>query len=141
MVNRANTIEGQFIDHHPFNEGVGVYVKGASVLAAQADQAGVINTPEGRMTFQAGDWILTDNPPTHAWPVRQQVFEATFSLSHRLEDGQYPTGSPDRPGRVAKSAPPANANQKKAESIGMAHPGAEDAPRVADSKSLGLDDA
>ena len=82
-MNRDNTIEGIDVAKHPYAHldgfAVKTYSKQASVLAAQADNPGVIKTPEGEMTFQAGDYIVTDNPPTHAWPVRQQVFESTYA--------------------------------------------------------------
>jgi hypothetical protein len=29
------------------------------------------------MTFKAGDYLLTDDPPTHVWPVDKAVFERT----------------------------------------------------------------
>lgn len=82
-MNKDNVIDGRNIAKHPFahEEGVrvGTYSKQASVLAAQTVNPGMVHTPEGDMTFQAGDYIVTDNPPTHAWPVNQQVFETTYA--------------------------------------------------------------
>jgi hypothetical protein len=110
MVNRANMIHGRHVDRHPLSDHgqLADYTKHASVLAAQAQQSGVIDTPEGQMTFQAGDWILTDNPPTHAWPIREDVFRSTYTLVHVLEEGQYPTSAPVVDDKVVTSAPPAN---------------------------------
>ena len=54
------------------------YRKTATVFATPALTDGEIETPEGVMRFAAGDYIVTDNPPTHAWPVKRAVFEATY---------------------------------------------------------------
>lgn len=54
------------------------YRKAAAVLAERATEAGVISTPEGDMHFAAGDYLVTDSPPTHAWPVKREVFERTY---------------------------------------------------------------
>lgn len=128
-MNRDNVIQGQRIDRHPFSDReaeLGVYLKGSTVIAAQAMQAGVVKTPEGEMRFQAGDYIVTDNPPTHAWPVRQQVFEQTYNLSHLLEEGQFPTSEPGPADEVpAKSVPPTDVTEIKAQEIGMERAGAE----------------
>ena len=133
-MNRDNVIHGQKIDRHPYSDReaeLGVYVKGASVIAVQAQIAGIVKTPEGDMRFQAGDYIVTDNPPTHAWPVRQQVFEQTYNLSHMLEEGQFPTSEPQSdPEAPARSIPPTDVNQIKAQEIGMERAGAEDTPRA-----------
>jgi hypothetical protein len=108
-VNKQNRINGSNIDRHPFAEDqrIDIYFKDVSVLASQAPQAGVIVTPEGEMTFQAGDYILTDNPPSHAWPVRQQVFETTYQLEKNLPTNQDPRGEVKVPREVPKmSLPP-----------------------------------
>lgn len=91
MVNDQNRVPGRGIDKHPYADqkgGVEIFSKTATVLAAQAPIGGVCETMEGDKRFQAGDWILTDNPPTRAWPVNDQVFRATY---HRVSDP--PTGS------------------------------------------------
>lgn len=128
-MNRDNVIQGVKIDRHPMSDRVselGVYLKGATVIATQAQIAGIVKTPEGDMRFQAGDYIVTDNPPTHAWPVRQQVFEQTYNLSHRLEEGQFPTSEPVADEKEpALSAPPTNVTDIKAQEIGMDRAGAE----------------
>lgn len=62
------------------------YAKTATVLAVQAHEDGLVMTPEGAMMFEQGDYILTDNPPTHAWPVRREVFESTYAPVEVLED-------------------------------------------------------
>jgi hypothetical protein len=55
------------------------YLKRAPVLAEQAERAGSISTPEGIMRFEAGDYLVTDSPPTHVWPVKRAIFEATYA--------------------------------------------------------------
>lgn len=168
MVNRANPINGTHVDRHPFSDqegGLAIYLRGTTVIAAQAQQSGVIRTAEGEVTFQPGDWIVTDNPPTHAWPIRQQVFAATYSLFQELSPGQYPTSEPHIPYEPDKSVPPPNAGQLKTDGVPEAaeatgnvgdrppvdetalpsEPEAKPAkaPKtgrgIADSKSLGLD--
>lgn len=112
MVNRGNRIMGRKIDRHPLlgAEPLAVYVKEASVIAGQALQSGVVVTPEGEMTFQPGDYIVTDNPPTHAWPVRQQVFELTYRVYEHLADEDVPVGPEPAPDYVPDlSVPPADA--------------------------------
>ena len=54
------------------------YVKTATVLAMPLTYPSIIQTPEGEMTANAGDYLVTDNPPTHAWPVKREVFERTY---------------------------------------------------------------
>lgn len=74
-------IEGRGIRVHPaagFETPIREYRKTATVFAAQASASGVITTPEGQMSFDAGDYIVTDNPTTHAWPVKRDVFESTY---------------------------------------------------------------
>ena len=53
------------------------YVKTASVLALRIPVPFEVDTPEGRMSADAGDYLVTDDPPTHAWPVKREVFERT----------------------------------------------------------------
>jgi hypothetical protein len=62
-----------------------LYRKIGFVRAYQSDCAGIVQTPEGSMGFAAGDYIVTDDPPTHAWPVRREVFERTHQL---VEDAE-----------------------------------------------------
>lgn len=53
------------------------YVKMATVTALRLPFAFEVDTPEGRMSAEAGDYLVTDDPPTHAWPVKREVFERT----------------------------------------------------------------
>ncbi len=53
------------------------YIKTASVLALRIAEPFEVDTPEGRMSADAGDYLVTDDPPTHAWPVKREVFERT----------------------------------------------------------------
>lgn len=82
-MNKDNHIDGRLLGgHHPLEDQWGkekpVYAKEATVIAWPADNPGVIETTEAVMTFQAGDYIVTDNPPTHAWPIHKLVFESTY---------------------------------------------------------------
>lgn len=54
------------------------YRKVAGVLAVRLSEPFEVDTPEGRMSADAGDYLVTDDPPTHAWPVRREVFERTY---------------------------------------------------------------
>lgn len=72
------TIEGRNITEHPDHHAA-EYRKVSTVLAAPAHMAGEVETPEGRMAFKEGDYLVTDNPPTHLWPVRRDVFERTHA--------------------------------------------------------------
>lgn len=76
-------LQGQGIDRHPILGMVDesewpVYVKTGTVIAVPAPRAGTIVTLEGEMAFHGDDYVVTDNPPTHAWPVRKDVFERTY---------------------------------------------------------------
>ena len=57
---------------------VAVYRKVGTVLAQQAVSDGSVTTPEGVMSYKAGDYLVTDNPPTHVWPVKREVFLRTY---------------------------------------------------------------
>lgn len=74
-------IQGQKITEHPFKDDpfLDEYKKIATVLAIDVMEDGIVYTPEGEMRFEAGDYIVTDNLPTHAWPVRRDVFEKTYA--------------------------------------------------------------
>ncbi len=72
-------LPGRNIDSHPLAASLPLsYRKTASVLAVQSKVPGAIDTPEGTMRFEALDYIVTDDPVTHAWPVKREVFEATY---------------------------------------------------------------
>lgn len=117
MVNRSNVIPGRNIDRHPLEgeQPLGIYLKGATVIAGQAQISGVVQTPEGEMTFQPGDYIATDNPPTHAWPIRQQVFETTYEIYESLSPLESPRGPEPKPDYVpALSVPPVDSASIKA---------------------------
>lgn len=139
MVNRNNLIHGRHVDRHPLPEGeVAIYAKHGTVLAGQAQQAGLIETPEGQMTFQPGDWIVTDNPPTHAWPVRDQVFRDTYNKVGEIQLGQMPTSEPFVLEEPAVSVPPHNTVEIKRAEKGLT----DDVPRrgIATSKTLGMEE-
>lgn len=77
-------IQGQKIHQRPLeDEDAYEYKKIATVFAQVAPERGVVYTPEGVMDFDKGDYIVTDNPVTHAWPVKKEVFERTYVV---LED-------------------------------------------------------
>jgi hypothetical protein len=54
------------------------YRKTALVHAVRLLEEMHIHTPEGVMVGQPGDYIVSDDPPTHLWPVRREVFERTY---------------------------------------------------------------
>jgi len=54
------------------------YRKTAFVWAEVATTAGKLDTPEGVMSYAAGDYLVSDSPPTHLWPVKREVFERTY---------------------------------------------------------------
>lgn len=74
VIDLANSTEQ---DRWLNNEPPERYRKTASVRAFVAVEGGVAETPEGVMTFEAGDYLVTDDPPTHVWPVRKAYFEST----------------------------------------------------------------
>lgn len=60
------------------NAGLGEYRKVGTVRAVLAQEDGFIDTLEGRMEFKANEhYIVSDNPPTHIWPVRADIFDRT----------------------------------------------------------------
>jgi hypothetical protein len=73
-------IQGRNLSEHPLvvYEKPKRYMKAAAVLAVQVYVPGVVHTPEGTMSFEKGDYIVTDYPPTHCWPVKREVFEKTY---------------------------------------------------------------
>lgn len=85
------TIDGRQIDRHPVSKGIAQYVKTGTVLASPAPSDGLVHTPEGSMAFSKGDYIVTDDPPTHCWPVRKAVFEATYAPVEVLQDDEIIT--------------------------------------------------
>ncbi len=65
--------------------GYPLYRKVAIVHAALALSDGTIETLEGTMEYKAREhYIVSDDPPTHIWPVRRDIFESTY---HIVEGG------------------------------------------------------
>lgn len=60
-------------------------VKTATVLAVRIPVPFEVDTPEGRMSADADDYLVTDDPPTHAWPVKREVFERTHRWATEQE--------------------------------------------------------
>lgn len=54
------------------------YRKVATVKAGKAIQGGTIPTLEGDHTFEAGDYICGPGAAGEFWPVRRDIFEATY---------------------------------------------------------------
>ena len=54
--------------------------RGVTVLAALATDFGSVNVGGGDpwQAFIPGDMIVTDDPPTHAWPVAAEVFAREY---------------------------------------------------------------
>lgn len=78
-------LPGRGLSAHPYSHATPrTYRKVATVLAIEAPCDGEVDTPEGVMRFHAGDFIVTDNPPIHAWPVARDVFLST----HREDLGR-----------------------------------------------------
>lgn len=59
-------------------QGTNEFEKTATVRARQMNHGFVVLTPEGRMEGHQGDYLVSDFEMTHAWPVRRDVFEATY---------------------------------------------------------------
>jgi hypothetical protein len=96
VVNTNNRIEGRSLTEHPLAQTAqpALYSKVGTVLVVEAPISGVILTPEGEMRYQAGDFILTDNPPTHAWPVQAQTFRNTYrAVNYGAIDERGPVSS------------------------------------------------
>ena len=61
--------------------GQPLYRKVGVVHAALASVDGTIETLEGTLEYKAGEhYIVSDDPPTHIWPVRRDIFEATYNV-------------------------------------------------------------
>jgi hypothetical protein len=56
------------------------YRKTTTVLAGVAPTGGVIATLEGDHTYEAGDYICGPGAAGEYWPVRRDIFEATYAL-------------------------------------------------------------
>lgn len=75
-------IEGRNIDVAEFTNGSTKYRKTATtVLARQWPVPFAVHTPEGVMNGEAGDYLVSDDPPTHAWPAKREIFEATHEFA------------------------------------------------------------
>lgn len=77
----AVVIEGRGLSHHPLApEGGAIqrFRKVGRVIAIELVEPAAVATPEGTMLAEAGDFLLTDDPPTHAWPVKRDVFLRTY---------------------------------------------------------------
>lgn len=55
------------------------FQKTATVRAGRAIRSGVIATLEGRMSFEAGDYICGPGAGGEFWPVKRDIFEATYA--------------------------------------------------------------
>lgn len=61
------------------DSGYGEFRKTSTVFAVRAEEDGFIDTLEGPMEYKSGEhYIVSDNPPTHVWPVRADIFERTY---------------------------------------------------------------
>jgi len=58
-----------------------LYKKLGVVHATLAFEDGEVETPEGFMAYKAEEhYLVSDEPPTHVWPVRRDIFESTYVL-------------------------------------------------------------
>ena len=82
MVNTANQIDARQISQHPLAGGemdvFPVMAGEATFLACLAIVGGVIIQKKGTERFNAGDYIVSDDPPTNAWKVNREAFLATY---------------------------------------------------------------
>lgn len=78
FVGGKQMIEGRRVDPSDW-AGATEYRKMAMVLARPWPVPFKVLTPEGEMLGEAGDYLVSDNPPTHCWPVKKAVFEATYA--------------------------------------------------------------
>jgi hypothetical protein len=62
-----------------------IFVKTGRVRALRLTHHVDVNTPEGTMGANAGDYLVADEEMTHCWPVKMEVFEATYE---QVEDAQ-----------------------------------------------------
>lgn len=57
-----------------------LFRKTSVVHAALALTDGVVDTLEGKMEYKANEhYLVSDDPPTHVWPVRRDIFEKTYT--------------------------------------------------------------
>jgi len=48
------------------------------VTARRTEQAEMVFTAHGRIRAEAGDWIVTDPTTGESWPIKPDIFEATY---------------------------------------------------------------
>jgi len=53
------------------------------VLARRVEVAELVTTAHGRVRAEAGDWVLRDPVTNDTWPIKPDLFEATYE---RLEE-------------------------------------------------------
>lgn len=64
------------------SEGI-EYRKNATVLARRATASGDIETPEGVMHYETGDYIVGPGVGGEYWPVKRLIFEESYSVVKR----------------------------------------------------------
>jgi hypothetical protein len=72
------------------------YRKTATVWAVQLQQPCEVKTAEGTMTGQAGDY-LCQGPAGERWPVRREIFEATYEPVAPTPPVETPPAPPAAP--------------------------------------------
>jgi hypothetical protein len=65
-------------DLHAWARGWPKYQKTALVSAFQMEVLFAVDTPEGRMTGQPGDYLCGPGAGGEYWPVRQDIFQSTY---------------------------------------------------------------
>lgn len=55
-----------------------LFVKTARVRAFKLPNAVDVETLEGTMHANEGDYLVADEDMTHCWPVRSDIFESTY---------------------------------------------------------------
>jgi hypothetical protein len=117
MVNTANQIDAELISQHPLAGGemdvLHVMVGEKAFLAVMAIVGGVIRSRKGTERFNAGDYIVSDDPPTNAWKVNPEAFRSTY---RKVDEERPPhtVPSPAAPDLAARAADKTISDKQKA---------------------------
>ena len=88
-----------FYDHPPIN---GVFYPATSGDGRTYEgDAFVITIHEQRVYLQNGDWILPEPDGEHYYPVKDEIFQATYEYARDLEEGYDAFSNTTRAERAA----------------------------------------
>ena len=120
MVNTANQIDARDIGQHPLAGGemdvIHVFVGEKEFLAVMAIVGGVIVSRKGTERFNAGDYIVSDDPPSNAWKVNPEAFRATYTPADQMRPPHTVPG-PAAPDLAARAQDKTAINQKRAANV------------------------